>query len=137
MGQQVGQRRVQPQRRVPHLSQRRRHAQQPLAVRPDQGTVGQRLQCGVQPATSLTVHGSQQPRQGTARHGPQRREGFGDLQVRQREPGQYECHRPRALKPVRQFADRPRLGRAHGVRTRHQDLFQPFGVQSAQPGGQC
>lgn len=64
--QQLCERYVQPQRRVPRLPQRRRHAQPALGVRPDQRVIGQRREGLLQPARARrSGHARQIPQSGT------------------------------------------------------------------------
>lgn len=58
--QQPGERRVQSQRSLPGLPQRRRHMQKPLAVRPDQSVIGQCPEGLVQPASTFRSGHTQQ-----------------------------------------------------------------------------
>jgi hypothetical protein len=131
---QCRQRRVQSQRRVPRLRQRRGHPERRVAVRPDERVIGQRFQCRVQPGSTLLVHESQQISEGVARPArPQRGQRLGHLQLRQREPRQHQGHRARPLQPVGQFGHRPGLRRGGGVRALGEDPFQTRGVERAQP----
>lgn len=57
---QLHERCVEPQGRVPRVPQRRRHVQQAVAVRPHQSAVGQRLQGGIQSAGAVTVRRGQE-----------------------------------------------------------------------------
>ncbi|MDT9691825.1 hypothetical protein Q5762_26520 [Streptomyces sp. P9(2023)] len=97
--------------------------------------IGQRLQHGRQFAGGGVVAcNSQQLRQVIARRGrTQRRQRFGDLEMRQRELRQGKRHRSRALKTVGQFPHRARLRSGRGVPPRLEHAYQTTAVEAAQP----
>lgn len=74
--------------------------------------------------------------QGGTWNGPQCCQCLGQLQVWQRKSGQHRGHRRRALKAVREFAERSWFRRGHGIRASCQDPLKPVDVQTTQPRGQ-